>query len=83
LLGPEINPLLITRYNSADETLVVRILEQLMTSVVKLLNLRRRQFMRRFSTVFLDPAELMKMPNRRPWNVEFSGQSASAGCRIG
>jgi hypothetical protein len=48
------------------------------------LSLSGRQFMRRFSTVFLALAELMWMPNNwRPWNVEFSGQSVSAGCRIG
>jgi hypothetical protein len=59
----EINPLLITGYDSADEMLVVRILEQSMTSVDTPLSLSRRHFMRRFSTVFVDFAELMKMPN--------------------
>jgi hypothetical protein len=58
----EINALLITGYHSADETLVVRILEQL-TRVDTPLSLSGRQFMRRFSTVYLDLAELMKMPN--------------------
>jgi hypothetical protein len=62
LSGLEINPRLITGYDSADETLVVRILEQL-TSVDTPLSLSGRQFMRRFSTLFLDLAELMKMPS--------------------
>jgi hypothetical protein len=84
LSGLEIKPLLVTGYDSANETLVMRILEQLTTSVVKPLKLSGRQFMWRFSTVFLDLDELMKMPNNcRLWNVEFSGQSVSGGCRIG
>jgi hypothetical protein len=58
LSGLEINPRLITGYDSADETLVVKILEQL-TSVDTPLNLSGRQFMWRFSTVFLDLAKLM------------------------
>jgi hypothetical protein len=62
LSGLAINPRLITGYDSADETLVVRILEQL-TSVDTPLSLSGRQFMRRFSTVFLALAELMWMPN--------------------
>jgi hypothetical protein len=61
-LGLEINPLLVTGYDSADEKPVVRILEQV-TSVDTPLSLSGRQFMRRFSTVFLDLAESMKMPN--------------------
>jgi hypothetical protein len=62
-LGLAINPRLITGYDSADETLVVKILEQLKTSVDTPLSLSGRQFMRRFSTVFLDLVELRKMPN--------------------
>jgi hypothetical protein len=60
LSGLEINLLLITGYDSADETLVVRILEQLTTSIDMPLSLSGHQYMRRFSTVFLDLAELMK-----------------------
>jgi hypothetical protein len=63
LSGLAINPRLITGYDSAVETLVVRILEQLTTSVDMPLSLSGGQFMRRFSTVFLALAALMKMPN--------------------
>jgi hypothetical protein len=58
LSGLEINPLLITGYDAEDETLVMRILEQLTTSVDMPLSLSGGQFMRHFSTVFLDLAEL-------------------------
>jgi hypothetical protein len=64
LSGLEINPLLITGYSSADEMLVVRILEQLMTSVDTPLSLNGHQFMRRFSTpcqVDEDAEQLMSM----------------------
>jgi hypothetical protein len=84
LLWLEINPLLIEGYDLAEETVFMRILDQLKASVDMPLSVSRRQFMRCFSTVFRDVAELLKMPNNWcPWNVEFSGQSASDGCRIG
>jgi hypothetical protein len=63
LSGLEINPLLITGYDSGDETLIMRILEQLMPSVDTPLSLSGHQIMRCFSTVFLDLVELMMMLN--------------------